>query len=134
MNVQTYLYFAGNCHQAIELYKLAFDAELLFLARFAEAPEPLRVPGQDDLIFHATLRIGETLLNMSDDPKVEKSAFGGFALLVHLDSGEAVDSAFELLAKDGKMVLPAQPTPWAPRYAIAEDPFGVTWKLQYSAT
>ena len=132
MNVQTYLYFAGSCRQAIELYKLALNAEVDFLASFAEAPEPLRVPGQDHLIFHATLRIGETLLNMSDDPKIEKTAFSGFALLVHLDSPDAVDSAFELLAQHGNILLPAQETPWAPRYAIAQDPFGITWKLQFS--
>ena len=132
MNVQTYLYFAGNCRQAIELYTHALDAEVQFLASFSDAPQPLQVSGKEHLIFHATLQIGETLLNMSDDPKIEESAFGGFALLVHLDSSEAVDSALEQLAKAGNIHLPAQETPWAHRYAIAQDPFGITWKLQFS--
>lgn len=132
VNVQTYLYFAGNCTCAIELYKSALGAEVQFVARFADAPEALQVPGKEHLIFHATLIIGNTHLNMSDDPKIDESTFGGFALLVHLDTPEAVELAVERLAYHGKILVPAQQTPWAHRYAIAQDPFGITWKLQFS--
>ncbi len=132
MNVQTYLFFDGCCQQAIDLYKAAIGAELLHLTRFSDAPAALRAPKRDHLVFHATLRIGDTLLNLSDDPMQDKGAFGGFVLLLHLDSPDAVDSAAELLGRGGQIDMAAQEVFWAKRYAIVTDPFGVTWKLQFS--
>ncbi len=133
MNVQTYLFFDGSCRHAIELYRQAFGANLLFQVPYSQAPEEIRVVGKDDLVFHATLRIGETLLNLSDDLQNEKGRFGGFALLVHLESGNAVDAALQILSAGGSVELPPQQTFWAERYAIAIDPFGICWKLQYSS-
>ncbi|MDR3692178.1 MAG: hypothetical protein P4L46_22545 [Fimbriimonas sp.] len=132
MNVQTYLYFPGTCLHAIDDYVRAFGAEVLYLARFTEAPEPLRLPGGENLVFHATLRIGETLLNLSDDPSRGQAPFGGFALLVHLDSANAVDATATVLAEEGQILVAAQETAWAQRYCIVTDRFGLTWKLQYS--
>lgn len=132
MNVQTYLYFNGRCQDAIELYREALGAEVLYLCRFGEAPEPLRLPGHEDRIFHATLRIGDTLLNLSDDMAMSRGPMGGFSLLVHMDAPERVDMVSRRLAVSGHLDLPAQPVPWATQYAIATDPFGVTWKLQFS--
>jgi PhnB protein len=133
LNVQTYLFFDDCCREAIELYQQAMSAEVLFLSLFSEAPEALRSPERDDLVFHSTLRIGETLLNLSDDPFKEKGHFGGFALLLHLDSAESVETVAEQLCSAGHMDMPPQAVPWASRYAIVTDRFGVTWKLQYSA-
>jgi PhnB protein len=130
VNVQTYLYYNGTCEQAIELYKRTFNAKVLYLAHFSDAPPSLRAPGREHLVWHATMQIGETLLNMSDDTMHER--FSGFSLLVHLDSREDVDSAAQELAKEGKVVLPPQKVPWAEYYGIVKDPFGVTWKLQFS--
>jgi len=132
VNVQTYLFFDGCCQQAIALYTQVMQAELLHVTHFSEAPTALKAPGPDHMVFHSTLKIGDTLLNLCDDPTMERGTFGGFVLLAHLDSGDAVDTAAKLLAIDGRLDLPSQQVPWANRYAIATDRFGVTWKLQFS--
>ena len=132
MNVQTYLFFDGCCQRAIEAYVAALGAEVLHLSRFSSAPEHLRSPERDELVFHATLRIGDTLLNLSDDPQCERGAFGGFALLVHMDSPEAVDRAAAALSVGGTADMAPQTTFWGERYAIVTDGFGVVWKLQFS--
>ena len=133
MNVQTYLFFDRCCTQAIELYGQAMNAEVLHVTRFSDAPDELKAPDRDDLVFHSTIRIGDTLLNLSDDPMKEKGVFGGFALLLHLDSSEAVDGAVEVSSEGGRVDMPAETTFWPSRYAIVTDRFGITWKLQYSA-
>lgn len=132
VNVQTYLFFDGCCQQAIELYKEALNVEVVHLSRFSDAPEPLRSIAPPECVFHATLRIGDTLLNLSDDPSQERGPFGGFALLVHLDMARAVDSALEALSEGGQVKMQAEAVPWATRYAIVTDQFGITWKLQFS--
>jgi PhnB protein len=131
VNVLTYLFFDGRCGEALELYTQAVGAEVLHITLFSDAPAELRAPERDKMVFHSTIRVGETLLNLSDDPMKEKGAFGGFALLLHLDSVEAVDTALVTLAVGGSVDMPAQATFWARRYAIVTDRFGVTWKLQF---
>jgi PhnB protein len=132
MDVCTYLFFEGNCQEAIDLYITAFEAQAQHLSRFDEAPEPIRPINGTHLIFHATLKIGSTTINLSDDPSKERGTFGGFALLVHLDREEDVDRIFQSLAQQGSITLAPVKTTWARKYAVVCDKFGVVWKLQCS--
>jgi hypothetical protein len=47
-------------------------------------------------------------------------------------SSGTLDSAVAILAEGGEIQVSAQPTPWADRYAIVIDRFGITWKFQFS--
>lgn len=132
MDVCTYLYFGGDCQEAIDLYARALGAELSHLSRFDQAPEFLRPAGAEHLVFHATLKIGSTVINLSDDPAKERGPFGGFALLVHFDAEADVDRAFGILAEGGRAVVLPAPKMWARRYAVIADRFGLVWKLQFS--
>ena len=130
MTLQTYLFFPGNCEEAIGFYRKVFGAELVFLMRFKEGPAELNTPGSEEKVFHATLRFGETKLNMADVPSTDNGAFGGFALLTHFDTVEEGERVFQELAKGGGVSLPFEPTFWAARYGIVTDAFGLTWKIQ----
>jgi PhnB protein len=130
MNVQTYLFFDGRCEEALDFYRRALDAEVLYLMRYKEGPQSLIPPDGEEKVFHATMRIGETLMNLSDDLRGERGSFGGFALLVHLDSDEKAEQVFEALLSGGRMELAMDTTFWASRYGIVTDRFGVTWKVQ----
>jgi PhnB protein len=132
MDVCTYLFFNGECQSAIDLYVQALGAELLHLSRFADTSNFLHSADQAGMVFHATLRIGSTLINLSDDPQKERGVFGGFALLLHLDREEDVDRIAAGLAKGGRTNLVPQKTTWANRYCIVIDRFGLVWKLQHS--
>jgi PhnB protein len=130
VDVQTYLFFGGDCGEALELYQLALGMEVLYKATYAEAPAELRPPGWSDQVFHATVRIGDSKLNLSDTNEQNRLGFAGFALLVHMDSGEQVTAALTSLALGGRVEMPVQQTPWAKHYGIVVDRFGLTWKLQ----
>jgi PhnB protein len=132
VDVCTYLFFDGDCQEAIDLYVRVLGAELLHLSRFDEAPEFLRPPNGGHLVFHATLKIGSTILNLNDDPTKERGDFGGFALLIHLDREEDVDRLSQGLTQEGRVDLAPVKTMWARRYAVVKDRFGVVWKLQCS--
>ncbi len=92
MNVQTYLSFNGRCEEAIGFYRDVLGANLTYLMRYTDAPRQL-IPASaaKRKSFHATITIGETALNMSDATRGETSHFGGFALLVHLDTVESAE-------------------------------------------
>jgi len=130
MNVQTYLFFDGRCEEAIEFYKAVFGADLLYSMRFREGPPNLVTAENEEKIFHATMRFGETVINLSDDLKQERGSFGGFAILAHLDNDASAEEAFESLQEGGRVGMPIQEVFWASRYGIVTDRFGVTWKIQ----
>ena len=40
LNIEPYLFFGGRCEEALEFYKSALVAEMEYLMRFKESPEP----------------------------------------------------------------------------------------------
>ena len=130
MNVQTYLFFDRCCEAAIQFYGEVFGAEVTFMMRFKDGPPVFIVPGAEDKIFHATMKFGETAVNMSDVVGEEQTAFGGFALLAHLTDVEEAERVFLALKIGGHVKVPLEQAFWAKRYGIVTDRFGVMWKIQ----
>jgi len=130
MNAQTYLFYNGRCEEALKFYADAIGAEVLYLMRYKEGPPELIPPEGETLIFHSTLRIGDTLLNLSDDMNAERASFRGFAILLHADSDEEAEQFFAGLREGGAVQMAMTSVPWASRYGIVEDKFGILWKVQ----
>lgn len=65
MKIEPYLFFDGRCEEAIEFYKAALGAELLFMMRNSDSPEPpppgMLPPGSEHKVMHASLRVGATV-------------------------------------------------------------------------
>jgi len=133
MDIQIYLSFNGSCEEAIRFYCEVFGAEVAFLMRYKEAPPNLMRPGSEEKIFHATLKFGETTLNMSDALLGEHVNPGGFALLVHFASVEDAERVFLALAQRGQVRIALAKNFWARLYGIVKDQFGLTWKIQVNA-
>ena len=68
--IQPYLFFNGNCEQAVEFYRQALGAEVDFSIRFKESPEPpppgMMPPNWGDKIMHTSFRVGQTTMMASD--------------------------------------------------------------------
>ncbi|MGH8078610.1 MAG: hypothetical protein ACREPE_14990 [Lysobacter sp.] len=70
MPIQPYLFFDGRCEEAVELYRKALGGEVEMLMRYKDSPDPPPPgahAGYDDKIIHASLRIGDASVMMSDD-------------------------------------------------------------------
>ena len=134
MQIQSYLFFNGTCGDAIAYYRDVLDAEELFRMRFGDAPpDPQRPPIPpefDDKVMHASLRIGESTLMMSDGGCMTKTdTFAGFSLSLTCEDAPAAERRFNALAKDGKVTMPFQKTFWSPGFGMVTDRFGVPWMV-----
>src|SRR5882724_903425 len=131
--VQPYLFFNGNCEQAVEFYKKALGAEVQMMMRYKESPEPpppgMVPPGFENKIMHASLRIGETVVMASDGCSLEKPKFEGFSLSVAVSTPAEVDHIFNALAQGGTVGMPLAKTFWSPRFGMVTDKFGVGWMI-----
>lgn len=131
--IQPYLFFNGNCEQAVEFYRSALGAKVEMVMRYRESPEPPppgAVPDNfEDKIMHASFRIGETTVMASDGCADDKPAFQGFSLSLTVAGKPEAERAFAALADGGRVRMPLAETFWSPMFGMLEDRFGVGWMI-----
>ena len=127
-NLNPYLNFDGTAEQAIALYERVFDTKADSVGRFGEAACGDVPPEHSNRIMHARLRIGPSLVMMSDVPP-------GIALPpesnthVCLDFDDATDmkTKFDALADGGRITMPLQYTFWGATFGMLKDRYGIHW-------
>jgi PhnB protein len=111
-----------NAAQAIEFYKRAFGAK-----------ERMRMMGPGDMIGHAELEIGDSVLMLAD-PMPQSTvkapkALGGTSVGIFLyveDVDEVVQQAIDAGAT---VTMPVEDQFWGDRYGVVADPFGHQWQI-----
>jgi PhnB protein len=134
--IQPYLFFGGRCEEALKFYGTALGAQVDFLMRYKESPEPLPpgrlAPGYENKVMHATFRIaGNTL--MASDGCGDAPSFTGFSLSLAVPTEAEANRAFTALADGGKVNMPLTKTFWSPRFGMLTDRFGIGWMVSVVA-
>jgi PhnB protein len=130
MPIQPYLFFNGRCDEAIEFYRKALGAEEIMLMRFKQAPDQNMVPpGSGEKIMHARLKIGGTVVYLSDGMCSGEQGFQGFSLSLTVADEAEADRRFNALADGGKVQMPLDKTFFSPRFGAVADKFGVGWMV-----
>ena len=133
MDIQTTLNFYGRTEEAVQFYGRTIEAETLFLMRFRDCPDPsLKRLGLEEKIFHATFRIGSTVIMASDcgcEKPPTEATFAGFSFALRVETPEKAERFFTALGDGGRVQLPLQKTFFAERYGIIVDRFGISWKV-----
>jgi PhnB protein len=115
------------CRDALDFYQRAFGARLSSI-----------MDGPDGLVMHAEIRIGDSIIMLSDEmppmpghtgkrktPKNAGAITGGVMLYVK-DTDAFYDRAVKAGAKGD---MPPEDQFWGDRYAQIEDPFGHVWSI-----
>jgi PhnB protein len=107
---------------AIEFYKQAFGAVERGVAK-----------GPDGKVMHAELKIGDSIIMLSDEyPKfgsLSPLSTGGTGMGLHIYI-DGVDAAFDRAVKAGaKVDMPVMDQFWGDRYGKLTDPFGHKWSI-----
>jgi PhnB protein len=108
--------------KAIEFYKRAFGAT-----------ERSRMPGPDGKVAHAEIKIGDSLIMLSD-PFPQSSTkppkeLGGTSASLFVYS-ENVDAAVQKAVDAGATVtMPVEDMFWGDRFGSVQDPFGHIWAI-----
>ena len=132
LGVSPYIAFKGNCREAIEFYKNALDAEVLFTQTVGASP--MSDMGPPENIMHCTIKVGGSTIMMCDDPRPEAAGGdGNISLAVGLNDPERAKQVFGKLAKDGSVVMPLEKTYWAEAFGMVTDKFGIKWMVNCDA-
>lgn len=134
--VQPYLFFGGRCEEALAFYRTAIGAEVDFLMRYNESPEPtppgMLQPGFEKKVMHTTFHIGATTL-MASDGCAEGQTFAGFSLSLAVPTEAEAARAFAALSEGGQVTMPLTKTFWSPCFGMLNDRFGIGWMVSVAA-
>ena len=132
LGVNPYITFKGNCRKAIEFYKNALDAEVLFVQTVGESP--MSNIGPPENIMHSTIKVGDSTIMMSDDPSPgPPSGDSNISLAIGLNDPEKAEELFRNLSRDGSVIMPLGKTYWAEAFGMVTDKFGVRWMVNCDA-
>lgn len=126
----TYLHFTGHCRAAMALYRECFGGDVQFMPYPEASGNPN--PAPDAPVQHSALtHDGQAFLMASDYPPgaAAPSYTGGhFSVFVDCSSDAEVETFFKALSKGGRVTVPPSDMHFG-RFAMCEDPFGVSWIL-----
>jgi PhnB protein len=131
MQVNTYLFFNGQCEAAFKFYERCLGAKIEAMMTHAGSPaEAQAPPGWRDKILHARLVVdGGTALMGSDAPPGHFEQPQGFSVSLGITDPAQAERIFQALAENGKVQMPLQKTFWAQRFGMLVDQFGIPWMV-----
>ncbi|WP_343529316.1 VOC family metalloprotein YjdN [Yokenella regensburgei] len=139
MSLTPYLFFSGNCAQAIAFYQDALCAELLSkLTRGEMSADNHTDSGEgcapdlsQDSIVNARLLIAGQEIMVSDGVETPTS-FSGFSLSLSPSTLEEGKRWFDALSAGAEIKMSWQETFWAYGFGMLTDKFGVPWMVSFN--
>ena len=128
--LDNYLFFQGQCAEAMRFYEQTLGGKLEALMTYGDGPEPQHCPaGAKDLVMHARLAFDGRVLMASDQPPGDRQSMSGFALSLQYPGAPEARRIFDRLAQGGKVTMPMQKTFWADSFGMLVDRFGTPWMV-----
>ena len=129
MTLDIYVNYRGTCEQAFRFYEQQLGGRITGIVRHGELPNPNpNVPEEwHAKVVHARIELGGTVLMGADIPNCEpmRSAY----LTLGLDSEAEAERVYALLTEGGEIFMKLEQTPFANRFAMLRDRFGISWML-----
>lgn len=135
MLIQPYLFFTGNCEQAVNFYAQQLNGTIEIMMRYKDIPAEEQQNGAPDTdpdsIMHARLVIGDNVIMASDGCPADPTgpSHRGYSLSIRSENVEQGGEVFNRLAEGGTVTMPFQPTFWAKGFGMLTDKFGVNWMV-----
>ncbi|MES2701380.1 MAG: glyoxalase/bleomycin resistance/extradiol dioxygenase family protein [Bacteroidota bacterium] len=133
MALNVYLFFNGNCEEALEFYKGAVDGTTIEqMQRYGDTPMP-SAEEQKNKIMHAVMHISGTKVMASDaDGKRNANIGDNFSLALDFEHDGDMQRAFDYLSGNGgQATMPLQDTFWGAKFGMCTDKFGVNWMFNH---
>jgi PhnB protein len=124
-----YLFFNGECADAMNFYKEVFGGELT-LMRYGDAPAGSESPGTNkNRIMHSRLMNDAFTLLASDVHEGEAKKGNYMQLYQEFDSMAGFEQAYSALSRGGSVFQEPHNAFWGSRFAMLTDKFGFSWML-----
>lgn len=127
--IEPYLFFDGNCREAMEFYQHCFGGELN-ISTYSDAPDGKECPDiAADKIMHAILKSGDLVIMASDSPQDTPEHGSTIHLNIFCESYDQQDEVFAKLKAGGTVRDELKEQFWGMRFGMITDKFGFRWML-----
>ena len=133
MEPSIYLFFNGNCLEAMTFYAETLGGEITGVFKNGDAPPDSRMPGGDDIVMNMAMRVGSVLFMASDTPGDYYQSPQGFSVALHVTSAQEADRIYGILSNGAlSVMMPLGETFWADKYAMLTDKYGTPWMINFT--
>jgi PhnB protein len=132
MQIEGYLFFNGNCEEALNFYAQALGGKVTAMMRYEGSPMEKEVPAAwRNKVMHSNFEAEGAKFMASDTmPGMPAPIYGGFSMSLYVPNDKAkAERLFNALAKGGKVTMPFAPPFWGGHFGMLIDPFGVPWMV-----
>lgn len=130
MQVIPYLSFNGQCEEAFRFYEKRLDGKITFITTYGDALAADQIPeGCSNKIIHATLAVGDQVLQGADMLPGQYQIPQGFSLSLNIVDPREAERIFDALAESGAVKFHLEQTFWAQLFGMLTDKFGIPWKI-----
>ena len=130
MRLNPYLNFNGQCEAAFKFYEKCLGGKIVMMMTHAGMPVESQVPREwRDKILHATLNLGDQVLQGADLPPEHYKKPQGISVMLALTDIAEAERIFRALTENGTTTMPLQETFWAARFGMLIDQFGIPWMI-----
>src|ERR1700754_2159699 len=112
--IDPYLFFGGNCADAMRFYEKTLGGKLTALMTYGQSPMGQCEPGMENLVMHASLVLdGRTLMASDAMPDKPYEGMKNVAVSIAYPTAAEAKKIYALLAEGGEVQMPMDKTFWA---------------------
>ncbi|HET9241021.1 MAG TPA: VOC family protein [Oligoflexus sp.] len=132
IQVHPYLFFNGNCREAMTFYHKHIGGDLQVMT-YADIPGGEFPPGLGHYVMHGALTQGSLMIMASDSMgQGQPIVFGSSVqLTLSVDTVADAERLFKALGDGGSVDMPLEETFWAKRFGSVTDRFGIKWMINF---
>lgn len=130
MELEPYLFFSGNCEEALNFYKGVFGGEISGITRWKDAPAEMGMPADlGERIMHSNFK-SPALKFMASDSR-PTTAYGEGRISLSLGTSDIAEAqrVWDVLSKGGTIDVEFEDTFWGARFGMVTDKFGIDWMI-----
>lgn len=130
VTLDAYLFFKGNCLEAMEFYQAIFGGEIYKMS-YEELMGDKTPQANKGTIMHASLKGGDINLLASDTTQASEKA-AKVSLSLSGDNEDKLTNIFEALSQGGNVESPLKKEVWGDIFGNLTDKFGIEWMVNIS--
>ncbi|NBD30827.1 MAG: VOC family protein [Alphaproteobacteria bacterium] len=129
MTISPYLFFNGNCRDALNRYGEILGARPEIMDASGMPPE-FPVPDERrDWVMHGNLKTASGTIMASDNIMGTSDPMAGCAVQLNYATAAEAKAIFDQLAEGGEITMAWAPTFWSAGFGTLTDRFGVRWMV-----
>lgn len=130
MQLNTYIFFDGNCEEAFTFYRQVLGGSIGRLVRYRDmGPSSQTPPDWDDKIMHMRLDVGDRSLMASDAPPGRFGQSAGYYVQLSVPTPAEAERVYTALTDGGRVKMELQETMWSKAFAMIVDRYGIPWMI-----